>query len=83
MSKKNEEILSANTIGRVEGELGCICPHCNRAVFLDETRISSVREEQFQHTGIINFNTWQRCGGWFEVTANALFDNALFSMSGA
>lgn len=78
MTTEKNEILLAHAIGRIEGELGCICPHCNRPVFLDETRLSEIRGEQFQHTGFINLRSRQRCNGWFEVAARASFDRAMF-----
>ncbi|EPL8679500.1 hypothetical protein N0P70_005499 [Klebsiella michiganensis] len=71
--------ISVTSVGRVDGELCCLCPHCKRPAFLDEKQLSNVRGESFTHTGIINFELSTRCNGVISVSDSATFDRTLFA----
>lgn len=74
-----QSVLTTDFVSRVDGEVGCICPHCNRPAFLSASQFGEVRGEQFKHSDVINLKTLARCNGVFEVSTTARYDGTLFS----
>lgn len=61
MANATDEILIVQHFAREDGDWVARCPHCLRIVGMDGEE--TIRGEQFQD---------RLCGGWFEVSSDAL-----------
>lgn len=74
----NDEIRPVNKIGRIDGEWGCYCPHCENIITFSEDDIDEVRGSQYQCKRPVSIFTMETCGGWLEVSDDAGYSRSLF-----